>query len=452
MYIRELALRDYRSWPECMLQLRPGITILEGRNGFGKTNIVEAIGYTAHLGSHRVSQDRPLVRHGKDNARISVTAVQEGRELTAHLLIQAKGRNQAQLNRTRLKTPREIIGVVRSVLFSPEDLSLVRGEPAERRRYLDDILVSRQPRIAGVRADYDKVLRQRNGLLKQAAHLMRRGYGADDGALSTLDVWDAQLASLGAQLIAARLDLVAQLQEAVRAHYAAIAPESRPATVAYVSSVELPELPAASAHDAVSAQARLKLLEAALLSGLAQVRSREIERGLSLCGPHRDDLQLLLGDHPAKGFASHGETWSFALSLRLAEFSVLRSAGSDPILILDDVFAELDARRREHLVHAVQEVEQVFITAAVGDDLPENLADAIVDRYSISIREEAESPDQVRASSIRHIWARSDAAMNPGAEDAAAGVASEAVLAGIDAANSMETAETVEPQVSEQDS
>lgn len=405
MYLRELSLRDFRSWPSCELELRPGITIFEGRNGYGKTNIVEAIGYLAHLGSHRVSQDAPLVRHTKPTARISATAVQDDRELTVHMLLAAKGKNQAQINRTRLQSPREALGVVRSVLFSPEDLALVRGEPAERRRYLDDILISRQPRIAGVRADYDKVLRQRNGLLKQAWQSLKRGYGADEGALSTLDVWDAQLAWLGAQLLAARLELTAELQNLVAQHYAAIAPESRPASLEYRSSVDISALMADSQlADASNQVPDVELLEAALLAGLAQMRDKEIERGQSLCGPHRDDLALLLGEYPAKGFASHGETWSFALSLRLAEFSILRARGSDPILILDDVFAELDARRREHLVHAVQGVEQVLITAAVGDDLPENLDANIVDRFTISILEAADAPDQVRSSSIQHTW------------------------------------------------
>lgn len=423
MYLRELSLRDFRSWPNCELTLQPGITIFEGRNGFGKTNIVEAIGYLAHLGSHRVAQDAPLVRHTKDNARISATAVQDDRELTVHLLLQARGKNQAQINRTRLQTPREILGVVRSVLFSPEDLALVRGEPAERRRYLDDILVSRQPRLAGVRADYEKILRQRNGLLKQASQALRRGYGGDDGALSTLDVWDMQLASVGAQLLAARLQLVQELQVLVAQHYAAIAPESRPASLAYRCSVALPEQAWAAEPSAAESSVEqalagtaptdgapsssvppVEVLEAALLAGLAQQRPKEIERGQSLCGPHRDDLALLLGNYPAKGFASHGETWSYALALRLAEFSILRERGSDPILILDDVFAELDARRREHLVRAVSQAEQVFITAAVGDDLPENLTPAIVDRFHIAMTEAEESADKVRTSALRRTW------------------------------------------------
>ena len=320
MFIRELSLRDFRSWPHCHVRLNPGITLFVGRNGHGKTNLVEAIGYVAHLGSHRVAQDAPLVRHGQPNARVSATAVRDDRELTAHLLINASGANQASINRTRLNSPRELLGVVRTVLFCPEDLALVRGEPAGR------------------------------------------GYSGDDGSLATLDVWDAQLARQGAQMIAARRALVAELDPLVHEAYAGIAPESRPAHIAYESTVpDVGEDPA--------------LIEAAMLAELGRMRPKEIDRGRSLVGPHRDDLVITLGDVPAKGFASHGETWSMVLALRLGEFQLLRADGTDPVLILDDVFAELDALRRERLVHLTQDVEQVLITVAVPDDLPPDLGD-----------------------------------------------------------------------------
>ncbi|WP_034651282.1 DNA replication/repair protein RecF [Corynebacterium vitaeruminis] len=384
MYIRELALRDFRSWPELEIELAPGVTVFVGRNGFGKTNIVEAIGYVAHLGSHRVSQDAPLVRQGASTARVSATAVNQGRELTAHLLIKAQGANQAQINRTRLNSPRELLGVVRTVLFSPEDLALVRGEPEQRRRFLDHILATRYPRIAGVKADYDKVLRQRNSLLKTAGSSLRKGYsGGEDaeGALATLDVWDGQLAHFGAQLIAARLQLVAELNPLVHDSYARIAPESRPASIAYRSTVGIEE-----AVDQDS-PVEVGVLEALMLAELGHVRKREIERGMSLVGPHRDDLDVLLGNYPAKGFASHGETWSMALALRLAEFHLLKQDGTDPILILDDVFAELDARRREKLVDIASEAEQVLITAAVDGDLPDNLENAVVHRHTVTVKD-----------------------------------------------------------------
>lgn len=382
MYIRQLELRDFRSWPELSLDLEPGVTLFVGRNGFGKTNIIEAVGYLAHLSSHRISQDSPLIRAGQPNARISATTVNQGRELTSHLLIKPHAANLAQINRTRLKSPRDLLGVTHTVLFAPEDLALVRGEPAERRKFMDDLIASRTPRLASVKAEYDKVLRQRGALLKSAGQSLRRGYDDEDGAsaLSTLDVWDAQLAALGAQVTAARLALLDDLNPQLTSAYAAIAPESRPASARYRSTVEQTVNELLGADEKIS----VEILEAALLTELGSMRQREIERGLSLVGPHRDDLLLDLGDQPAKGFASHGETWSFALSLRIAQFHLLKkSAGSDPVLILDDVFAELDARRREQLVKVAAEAEQVLITAAVDADLPENLGSAVVKRYNV---------------------------------------------------------------------
>ncbi|MDY3127701.1 MAG: DNA replication/repair protein RecF [Corynebacterium sp.] len=372
MYVRNLQLRDFRSWPELDVELGPGIVLFVGRNGFGKTNVVEALGYTAHLSSHRVSHDAPLVSQGANDARISVTAVNQGRELTAHMLIKPHAANQAQLNRTRLKSPRELLGVVKTVLFSPEDLALVRGEPAERRRYLDDIIATRTPRLAGVKADYDKVLRQRNALLKSASAAMRRGYKDEAGAnaLATLDVWDAQLAHFGAQIIIARLELIDALSDLIPAAYEGLAPESRPAHINYKTSVDTSDR---------------EVIEALLLTELAAMRAKEIERGVSLVGPHRDDVELHLGTTLAKGFASHGESWSYAIALRLAEFQLLRTEDTDPILILDDVFAELDAKRRQKLVGLALDAEQVFITAAVDEDLPANLGP--LTRFRVEVKD-----------------------------------------------------------------
>lgn len=385
MYVRELELRDFRSWPTLALQLEPGVTVLSGRNGHGKTNVVEAVHYTSVLSSHRVSTDAPLIRAGAANARVSVTTVNEGRELTTHLLIKASGANQAQINRTRLKSPRDMLGVLRTVMFSPEDLRLVNGEPIERRRFLDELSALRMPRLGGVKADYDKILRQRNALLRGNALDLRRGYSDSTGAsaLSTLDAWDSQLAHTGAQIIAGRLSLLDALLPHITEAYAAVAPESRPASARYKSTVD----------DAVSALLGQstrdpEVIEAAMLSELGRRRREEIDRGATLVGPHRDDLLLTLGEQPAKGYASHGETWSFALSLHLAEYSLLAREGSDPVLILDDVFAELDAKRRERLVAVAEGAEQVLITAAVGDDLPSNLDDAVTGRYSVIMEDE----------------------------------------------------------------
>lgn len=392
MYLRSLSLRDFRSWPELSVDLEPGITVFIGRNGFGKTNIVESVGYLSSLSSHRVSSDAPLVRSGADSARVSATVVNDGRALAAHLLINPHRANQAQLNRTRLKSPREMAGTVRSVLFAPEDLELVKGEPAQRRRYMDDLLGLRRPMLSGARIEYDRILRQRNALLKSAGQALRRGYGSADGeaALATLDTWDGQLAHVGSIVTAERILLLQELAPRIIDAYAHLAPGSRPAHVNYRfritengsgqqssgSPVPLDELPT----DAT-------VIEAMMLTEMAESRQREIDRGMSLVGPHRDDLVLTLGSDPAKGFASHGETWSYALALRLASYQLLRDEGPDPILILDDVFAELDRQRREALVAIAQQAEQVLITSAVGEELPSALTDGGYRSHTVTVRD-----------------------------------------------------------------
>lgn len=353
MYVRHLALHDFRSWPQIDLELAPGRTVFVGKNGFGKTNLIEALWYCSTLGSHRVASDAPLVRAGAERAIVSAIVVNDGRELAVDLEIAAGRANKARLNRSPVRSTREILGAVRAVLFAPEDLSLVRGDPAERRRYLDELATLRRPALAGVRADYDKVLRQRSALLKSAAGARFRG---DRGVLETLEVWDGHLAVHGAQLMAARLDLVNQLGPEVEKAYQLLAPSSRPASISYRSAIE-------TAGD-------LADLEAALLAECGRRRDAELERGVSLVGPHRDDLELRLGDQPAKGFASHGESWSMALALRLAAYELLRGEGSEPVLLLDDVFAELDTSRRRALAEVASGAEQVLITAAVAEDIP----------------------------------------------------------------------------------
>lgn len=356
MYVRHLTLHDFRSWSHVDLELTPGRTVFVGSNGFGKTNLVEALWYCATLGSHRVGTDAPLVRAGAERAVISTIVVNEGRELAVDIEIAAGRANKARLNRSPVRSTREVLGAVRAVLFAPEDLALVRGDPSERRRYLDELATVRRPAVAGIRADYDKVLRQRTALLKSVAGSRFRG---DPGALDTLDAWDGHLAAHGAQLMAARLKLVDLLAPEVEKAYQLLAPASRPATIGYRASIDVPQ----DRHD-------IHALEAALLAALARRRDAELERGMCLVGPHRDDLELRLGDQPAKGFASHGESWSMALSLRLAAYELLRAEGSEPVLILDDVFAELDATRRRALAEVASTAEQVLITAAVGEDIP----------------------------------------------------------------------------------
>ncbi len=357
MYVRHLGLRDFRSWAHADLELEPGRTVFVGPNGYGKTNLVEALWYSATLGSHRVATDAPLVRIGAERAQVSTIVVSEGRECAVDLEIAAGRANKARLNRSPVRSTREVAGVLRAVLFAPEDLALVRGDPADRRRYLDDLATVRRPRVAAVRSDYERVLRQRTALLKTAFGARQRG---DRSVLDTLDVWDARLAAHGAELMSARLELVNELAPEVAKAYQLVAPGSRAAAVGYRASLVL------QPNDAVDVAA----LEAALLTALSERRSAELERGVCLVGPHRDDLELLLGDQPAKGFASHGEAWSMVLGLRLAAYELLRAEGSDPVLLLDDVFAELDAARRRALAAAVGSAEQVLVTAAVPEDIP----------------------------------------------------------------------------------
>jgi DNA replication and repair protein RecF len=375
VYVRHLGLRDFRSWANVELELTPGRTVFVGPNGFGKTNLVEALWYSSTLGSHRVATDAPLVRIGAQRAVVSTIVVNEGRECAVDLEITAGRANKARLNRSPVRSPREIVGVLRAVLFAPEDLALVRGDPGDRRRYLDDLATVRRPRVAGIRADYDKVLRQRTALLKSASGARFRG---DRGALDTLDVWDGHLATHGADLMAARMTLVNELAPEVQKSYQLLAPASRPASIAYHASIEIePDRPDAD------------ILRTALLEKMAARRDAELERGVCLVGPHRDDMELRLGEQPAKGFASHGESWSMALALRLSAYELLRADGSDPVLLLDDVFAELDTARRAALAAAAASAEQVLVTAAVLDDIPR---DWDADRINITLNDDDSGP------------------------------------------------------------
>ena len=403
MHLRHLSVTDFRSYANADVPLAPGVTTLIGLNGQGKTNLVEAAAYLATLGSHRVAGDAPLVRFGADQAIIRGTVIRHGRETLIELEINSgrtnsrnNGRNKARLNRSPVPHPREVLGTLRTVLFAPEDLALVKGDPSERRRFLDELLVARQPRWAGVRAEYDKVLKQRNALLKSAAPVLRRGArgihrsstspstavvdnGVDgpvdgtDSALHTLDVWNSHLARVGAQLLYARLRLMHDLTPYLTEAYDEVSAARSDARIAYRSSLR-EEMSAAIAAGVVPEMAEL---HDELLASLEQVRVNEIERGISLVGPHRDDVVLTLGQLPAKGYASHGESWSFALGLRLAAYQLLRhDLGEDPVLILDDVFAELDSGRRERLATVVADCEQVLITAAVAEDVPAVLSDS----------------------------------------------------------------------------
>ena len=372
MYVAHLSLTDFRSYAGLELALAPGVTSLVGPNGQGKTNLVEAIGYAATLSSHRVSSDAPLVRLGAERSIIRVAVVREERSTLVEIEITPGKANRARVNRGPVPRAREVLGLLRTVLFAPEDLSLVKGDPGERRRFLDDLLAARAPRFAAVRADYERVLKQRTALLKSAGSAIRRG----QGDVRTLDVWDAHLATAGAELLAGRLRLVQDLSGPVGSAYAQVSDNQGEAVISYRSSLGEDLLEQVRG---VAGGGR-ELLQARLLEATGRMRSQELERGVCLVGPHRDDLVLSLGPFPAKGYASHGESWSFALALRLASYELLRlESGGDPVLVLDDVFAELDVGRRERLAALVGSAEQVLVTAAVPQDVPESLAGARVD-------------------------------------------------------------------------
>jgi len=375
VHLEHLSLTDFRSYESVELALEPGATALVGPNGQGKTNLVEAVGYLATLGSHRVASDTALVRMGASQAVVRGRVVRDSRAMLVEVEVNPGKANRARVNKAAVPRPREILGILRTVLFAPEDLALVKGDPSERRRFLDEVLVARAPRLAAVRSDYDRVLKQRNALLKTAG-LARRSGGAD---LRTLDVWDSHLSQAGAELLAARVELVEALRPLVEKAYAAVARSAellRPTTLDYVSSLG-PD---------VALEPNRAVLAAALLAALAEARSDELERGVTLVGPHRDELSLGINGLPARGYASHGESWSLALALRLASYDLLCADGGEPVLILDDVFAELDADRRERLASLVVPAEQVLITAAVAADVPEELAGARVDVMGGQVR------------------------------------------------------------------
>ncbi|MDR7085514.1 DNA replication and repair protein RecF [Aeromicrobium panaciterrae] len=359
MHVSRLSLHDFRSYAAVEIDLEPGATAFIGANGQGKTNLVEAIDYLSRLESHRVASDTPLVKAGADQAVIRADVVKGDRTALLELEITPGKANRARINRGALPRTRDLVGVLRTVMFSPDDLDLVKGDPSDRRKFLDSLLVLRTPRLAGVRSDYERVLKQRNTLLKSAGR--RR-----DADLSTLDIWDENLARTGAELIAERLKLLDELDPFLGEAYVRVAaeaaPDRREITATYKPSLELAE----DLRDAAT-------IHGALLEEVARRRGDEIDRGISLVGPHRDDVTLVIGSLPAKGYSSHGESWSLALALRLASFELLRKDDDDPVLILDDVFAELDQGRRQQLAELVGDAEQVLVTGAVAEDVPDAL-------------------------------------------------------------------------------
>lgn len=370
MIVTRLGLTDFRNYRSVDVELQPGSNLFVGRNGQGKTNLVESLVFLGTLGSHRVSSDHAMIRQNCESAIVRARVRHDDKEILLEVQINRVGTNQAQVNRNAIKV-RELPRYFSTVLFAPEDLALVRGEPALRRRFLDELLILRLPRYIGVISDYERVLRQRNTLLKSA-----RASGVRGDALSTLHVWDERLVALGSELIEARGLLIAELSPRVDDAYVAVAGDNHSARLA--SRLSILETDPDDDGDVPNTDHVLTAVQAAALfrEALERVGRAERERGVTLVGPHRDDLVLELNGMPARGYASHGESWSFALALKLASAGVLRAESTlgDPVLILDDVFAELDETRRGRLAEAVADFEQVLITAAVFGDVPKSLA------------------------------------------------------------------------------
>jgi DNA replication and repair protein RecF len=359
MHVISLTAVDFRSYSFVEINLEPGVTTFIGSNGQGKTNLVEAISYCSTLSSHRVSQDLPLVKADQPRAIVRTGVKYLDRTNWLEVEIWPSKTNKAKLNGSDCKKTKDILGILQTITFSPEDLILVKGDPGQRRYFLDELLVQKSSSYAGIKTDYERVLKQRNALLKSAGPARRNNL---DSVLATLDIWNEQLINFGSQIILARHQIINELLPYVSKSYAELAPSSKALNITYLPNVSAENM-------------TLTDLVEAMKQKLQERQQDELDRGLTLVGPHRDDLEIMIGELPAKSYASHGESWSVALALRLASFDLLKatSPAGDPVLILDDVFAELDVARRNQLILRVKKVEQVLITAAVAEDVPKEL-------------------------------------------------------------------------------
>ena len=372
MQLTHLTLANFRNHISTDVKLGAGVNLFAGDNGQGKTNLVEAIHYLATLTSHRTAGYLPLIKWDEETAVVRAKVSHAGRDVLLDLELSRTTKNRVAINKSPSNRSRDLLGYVQTVTFAPEDLDIVKKDPSNRRKFLDDLLVQLTPRLAGTFSDYERVLKQRNTLLKSARNNSVKG-----SALSTLDAWDSQLIDLGTQIISARGNLMLRLEPLVTEMYQQIAVTRNVPQLKMKSSLLGTSIPSGFEDDEPEDLEYLEdfspgKLQEVFVTRLSQLRPKELERGLTLCGPQRDDLILLLNGMPAKNYASHGEGWSFALALRLASRELLRAEGGfgDPILILDDVFAELDAKRREKLAELVSDNEQVLITAAVAEDVP----------------------------------------------------------------------------------
>ena len=361
MRVSKLDVDHFRNHTSTSVDLPPGVSVFVGANGQGKTNLVEAIGYLAYQTSHRVSSDKALVQHGEDQAVVRARVEYDGREADVACEINSSGANRARVNSQPIPLG-QLSGWLKAVLFTPEDLALVRGEPAVRRRYIDQTMVVLRPALQAVVSDYERVVKQRNALLKS-----HRGRPTPE-LNATLVGWNERLVSLAIDYTAARRDVLQLLSVATNEVYEVIAPSHLVALSIQPSTADC--LPNDTAE-----------LNQWYRHQLDDLRRDEWERGMTLVGPHRDDLLIELNGLPARTHSSQGEAWSLALALRMAQALVYRaeSTSGDPVIILDDVFAELDRSRRATLESLVDDYEQVLVTAAVWDDIPQRLRDNVFD-------------------------------------------------------------------------
>jgi DNA replication and repair protein RecF len=372
VYVKRVRLTNFRNYKTADLELYPGVNLLHGSNGQGKTNLVEAINFFGSLSSHRAAGLTPLIKQGEETAIISLELAHDERELLLEFELNSDSSNRARLNKSPVAKPKDILGYLNSVIFAPEDLDIVKRDPTNRRAFIDQLIIQFTPRMLGVYSDYERVLKQRNTLLKSA-----RATGTKGSALSTLSAWDESLVSLGSEIIAARVSIAQKLEPGLITNYQAIAKSNNEPKMFIKSSISGAAVESEESDSAEYLETIAREQIAGLFrETLERTRPKELERGITLVGPHRDDLVLILGSLPAKGYASHGESWSYALALRLASLEILKAESrlGDPILILDDVFAELDSDRRAMLAELVLGNEQVIITAAVIEDVPEALS------------------------------------------------------------------------------
>jgi DNA replication and repair protein RecF len=338
VHVRTLWLTDFRSYTSAELDLAPGLTAVVGANGEGKTNLLEALAWLATLSSFRSAPTEALVRRGAPFAIVRALAERDGRELLVEAQLQPNGRNRVLVNRQPLRRARDLLGSLQVTVFTPDDLEIVKDGPGERRRFLDDALVALHPRNDGLRADVDKVLRQRNALLRQAAGRL------DEGAAFTLDVWDERLSDSGEALAAARADLLERMRPVLAATYDTLAREPAEVTARYDAPWR----------------------DTGLAAALRAARAADVRRGVSTVGPHRDDIVFTIEGAPARTYASQGEQRTLALALRLAVHDVVTdTSGSPPVLLLDDVFSELDPDRGAALL-AHLPAGQTLLTTASG--------------------------------------------------------------------------------------